>query len=244
MPTYNTYLAYRDNDSWTSEIGASKFIHSMLTTHTNGAGDKGGIINGFNVTATDTPTMAVKISSGETGVDSHCVVDYNNYCYFGWLTQDFTLSISGASQSASRISYVVAYVDRSVTFVEGNNVIESPDVLKIVEVPGAESDSPVPPTSAQIQGVVGANNPYIILASISIPTSASTITDALITDMRQFSQIDSSKLGIDVATSYVAGFKQANSSETDTRIVVTEANDNTTPSSIEGVQLIWLKKKA
>ena len=82
MPTYNTYLAYRDNDSWTSEIGASKFMHSMLTTHTNGAGDKGGIINGFNVTATDTPTMAVKISSGETGVDSHCVVDYNNYCYF------------------------------------------------------------------------------------------------------------------------------------------------------------------
>ena len=186
----------------------------------------------------------MKISSGETGVDSHCVVDYNNYCYFGWLTQDFTLSINGASQSASRISYVVAYVDRSVTFVEGNNVIESPDVLKIVEVPGTESDAPVPPTSAQIQGVVGANNPYIILASISIPTSASTITDALITDMRQFSQIDSSKLGIDVATSYVAGFKQANSSETDTRIVVTEANDNTTPSSIEGVQLIWLKKKA
>ena len=62
--------------------------------------------------------------------------------------------------------------------------------------------------------------------------------------MRQFSQIDSSKLGIDVATSYVAGFKQANSSETNTRIVVTEANNNTTPSSIEGVQLIWLKKKA
>ena len=244
MPTYNTYLAYRDNNSWTSEIGASKFMHSMLTTHTNGAGDKGVIINGFNVTATDTPTMAVKISSGEAGVDSHCVVDYNNYCYFGWLTQDFTLSISGASQSASRISYVVAYVDRSVTFVEGNNVIESPDVLKIVEVPGTESDAPVPPTSAQIQGVVGANNPYIILASISVPTSASTITDALITDMRQFSQIDSSKLGIDVATSYVAGFKQANSSETNTRIVVTEANDNTTPSSIEGVQLIWLKKKA
>ena len=244
MPTYNTYLAYRDNNSWTSEIGASKFMHSMLTTHTNGAGDKVGIINGFNVTATDTPTMAVKISSGEAGVDSHCVVDYNNYCYFGWLTQDFTLSISGASQSASRISYVVAYVDRSVTFVEGNNVIESPDVLKIVEVPGTESDAPVPPTSAQIQGVVGANNPYIILASISVPTSTSTITDALITDMRQFSQIDSSKLGIDVATSYVAGFKQANSSETNTRIVVTEANDNTTPSSIEGVQLIWLKKKA
>ena len=115
--------------------------------------------------------------------------------------------------------------------------------MKIVEVPGTESDAPVPPTSAQIQGVVGANNPYIILASISVPTSASTITDALITDMRQFSQIDSSKLGIDVATSYVAGFKQANSSETNTRIVVTEANDNTTPSSIEGVQLIWLKKK-
>ena len=244
MPTYNTFLAYRDNDSWTSEIGASKFMHSMLTTHTNGAGDKAGVINGFNVTATDTPTMAVKISSGETGVDSHCIVDYNNYCYFAWLTQDFTLSISGASQSASRISYVVAYVDRSVTFVEGNNVIESPDVLKIVEVPGTESDNPVNPTSAQIQGVVGANNPYIILASISVPISASTITNALITDMRQFSQIDSSKLGIDVASSYVAGFKQANSSETDTRIVVTEANDNTTPSSIEGVQLIWLKKKA
>lgn len=243
MPTYNTHIAYRDNDSWTSEIGASKFMHSILTTSTNGAGDKGGVINGFNVTATDTPSMAVKISSGEDGVDSHCIVDYNNYCYFGWMTQNFTLTISGASQSASRISYVVAYVDRTVEFDDTDNIIESPDVLKIVEVPGTNADNPVAPTSAQIQGVVGANNPYIILAKISVPISTSTITNSLITDMRQFSLIDSSKLGINIEESYVAGFKQANVNETNTRIVVTEPNE-AEPQSIEGTQLIWLKKKA
>ena len=243
MSGFNTYLAYRDNDSWTSEIGASKFMHSMLTSHTNGVGDKGGVINGFNVTATATPTMAVKIGSGEVGADSHCIVDFNNYCYFGWLTQDYTLTISGASQSASRISYVVAYVDRTVTFDDTDNIIESPNVLKLAEVPGTESTDPVAPTSAQIQGVVGVNNPYIILAKINVPQSTSTITDSLITDMRQFSQIDAAKLGIDVASSYVAGFKQANVAETETRIVVTEPNE-AEPTAIEGVQLIWLKKKA
>ena len=61
--------------------------------------------------------------------------------------------------------------------------------------------------------------------------------------MRQFSQIDAAKLGIDVASSYVAGFKQANVAETETRIVVTEPNE-AEPTAIEGVQLIWLKKKA
>lgn len=243
MPTYNTNIAYRDNDSWTSERGASKFMHSILTTSSNGAGDKGGILNGFAVTATDTPSMAVKISSGEVGVDSHCVIDYNNYCYFGWMTQDLTLSITGASQSASRISYIVAYIDRTMSFTSSSNIIESPEVLKIVEVQGTDSDNPVPPTSSQIQAVTGTNNPYIILASISIPTSTSSITNSLITDMRQFSKISSDKLGIDVASSYVAGFKQANSSETQTRIVVTEPNE-AAPTPIEGVQIIWLKKKA
>ena len=130
-----------------------------------------------------------------------------------------------------------------ITIHDTDNIIESPDVLKIVEVPGTNADNPVAPTSAQIQGVVGANNPYIILAKISVPISTSTITNSLITDMRQFSLIDSSKLGINIEESYVAGFKQANTSETNTRIVVTEPNE-AEPQSIEGTQLIWLKKKA
>lgn len=243
MSGFNTYIAYRDNNSFTSEVGASKFMKSMLTTHSNGVGDSGGIINGFNVTATPTPSMAVKIVSGEVGADSHCVIDFNNYCYFGWMTNDYTLTIAGASQSASRISYVVAYIDRTITYEESENVIESPNVLKIVEVPGTESSTPVPPTSSQIQGVIGVNNPYIILAKISVAQSASTITDALITDMRQFSQIDKSKLSLDIENSYAAGFKQPNQAGTDTRIIVTEPNE-AEPAAIEGVQLIWLKKKA
>ena len=87
------------------------------------------------------------------------------------------------------------------------------------------------------------NNPYIILAQISVPISTSTITNSLITDLRQFSKIDSNKLELDIASSFVAGFKQADSNETETRLVVTEPND-ATPTAIEGVQLIWLKKKA
>lgn len=243
MPTYNSYIAYRDNNSWTSERGASKFMHSILTTNTNGVGDGGGIINGFNVTATATPSMAVLVSSGEVGVDSHCVINYNNYCYFAWMTQDFTLTISGSSQSASRISYIVGYIDRATTYVKTDNIIESPELLKIVEVQGTASNSPVPPTSAQIQSTVGANNPYIILASVSVPMSTSSITNSLITDMRQFSKIDSGKLGIDPDDFYSIGVKQANSDETKTRIVVTEPNE-AGPSAIDGVQIIWLKKKA
>lgn len=244
MSGFNTYIAYRDNNSFTSEIGASKFMHSMLTSGTIGAGDGGGIINGFNVTATDTPSMAVKISSGEAGVDSHCIINYNNFCYFGWMTQDYTLTIAGSSQSAARISYIVAYIDRSTTYQESQNIIESPNLLKLAEVAGTESNSPVVPTSAQIRAVVGNNNPYIILAAVSVPMGASVIQNSQITDKRIESKVDADKIGLDVSESYAKGFIQANTSETKTRIVVTEANDPTPPTAVDGVQIIWLRKKA
>ena len=80
MNDYNTYVAYRNNNAFTSERGAAKFLNSIMTTSSLGFGDNGGIINGFEVKALDTPAMSVKIAATETGeklADGHCIINFD-----------------------------------------------------------------------------------------------------------------------------------------------------------------------
>ena len=116
---YGTYLAYSDNNSWTTERGAAKFISSLIPAKTMGAGDKGAIINGFVVAQNSTPNMSVRIMPTEQGdnqTDGHCIISRNDYCYFGWLASTYTLSIGASSSTYPRISYIVAYVDTTVSY--------------------------------------------------------------------------------------------------------------------------------
>lgn len=238
---FNTHVAYRDNGSFTTERGAAKFISTMMLTESNGVGDSGGVINGLKVEQASPTSMNVIITAGENNSDAHCIISYDDYCYFGWLTQPYTLRIDGAQQDKSRISYIVAYIDREIVFEEEDNEIESPSVLKFAEVKGTDATNPVPPTSTKIQSIVGPTNPYIILAQISVPSNTSKIVTSLITDKRTYSKIDGDKLGIDSSTFYAAGFEQPGS-RTKTSIVVTGPNDSQ-PAPIEGTELIWIRRK-
>lgn len=241
--TYHTYVAYRDNNAWTSERGAGKFMDLFIKSGTLGKGDKGAIINGMKVIP-GSSAMQVIIQANDgtsTATDGHCIIKYDDYSYLCWQDSNYTLTLDGSSQSMTRISYIVAYIDRDQEYEKEDKIIESPSVLKFVEVKGSEASTPATPTRTQIQEVVGVNNPYIILAEIKISAGTSTITSAMITDRRVRGYL-SGDLGLDPDNSYVTGFYQANTAKTKTRLVVTGPSA-ATPAAIPGVQLIWLRKK-
>lgn len=245
---YGTYLAYSDNNSWTTERGASKFISSLIPASSIGVGDKGAVINGFVVEQNSTPGMSVKImptEQGDSQTDGHCIISRNDYCYFGWMSADYELTIGTASATYPRISYIVAYVDTSISYEQEDDVVESPGVLQFKEIKGIPASTPVPPTTADIQNAVGVGNPYIVLASIVVPISATSIVTDNIEDLREMAAIDESifnRSGGD-GELYASGLFQANTAQTKTKIVITEANAST-PAAIPGVQLVWLRKQA
>lgn len=240
---YHTYVAYRDNNAWTSERGAGKFMDLFLKSGTLGKGDKGAVINGMKVIP-GSSAMQVIIQANDgtsTATDGHCIIKYDDYSYLCWQDSNYTLTLDGSSQSQNRISYIVAYIDRDIEYEEQNKIVESPSVLKFAEVKGSESSNPATPTRNQIQAVTGVNNPYIVLAEVRITAGTSTITTAMITDRRIRGYL-SGDLGLDPENSYVTGFYQPDTNKTKTRIIVTGPNA-ATPAAIPGVQLVWLRKK-
>ena len=242
---YGTYVAYLDANSWTSERGASKFIDNMIKSESIGKGDLGCVFNGFKVVPSSSEGLYVTIkarSSVADKEDGHCLIRYNDYAYLGWLESDYELELEASAQALNRISYIVAYIDKTIEFEESDNIVEAPSVLKLVEVPGTDSATATAPTKNQIQNIVGVNNPYIILASINVPANTTRITSANITDLRKMAQL-SGDVFLDYENSFTAGFYQPSPNlNQKTRIVITGPNAST-PAAIPGIQLIWLKRK-
>lgn len=245
---YHTFVAYRDNNAWTSERGASKFLDAFIKSGVHsGKGDKGCVLSGMKVVQNPEGadfSVTIKANDGTSeSQEGHCIIKYDDYAYLCWQDADYNLAIDGASQSMSRISYIVAYVDREITYVESDKIVESPSVMKFVEVKGSEASSPSTPTLQQIQAVVGINNPYVILAEVKVSPSASSIKQADITDRRIRASI-SGDFSLDPDNSWTTGFYQpAPNAGTKTRIVVTGPNAPT-PAAIPGVELIWIRRKS
>ncbi len=234
---FGTYVAYRDNDSWTSERGASKFIDRFVTNILDSeTGSNGAVLNGFNVVPNTPSDMSIVVKS-----QGHLKIKYNDYCYLGWNDKDFILPLAGSDQAFSRYSYIVVYIDRDIIFDEGDHIIESPSVLKIKEIEGVAQSNPVPPSMSDIKAVVGVNNPYLVIALIEIPANATDIKTANIIDKRPPANL-SPDLGFDPDNSFVAGVLQPDAAKTKTRIIITGPTAPT-PAAIPGVQLIWLRKK-
>lgn len=95
-----------------------------------------------------------------------------------------TVTVSAASSANPRIDAIVAYIDNGVTPTV--NVVDNTNgILKFKSVDGTAASTPVEPTSSQIQNSVGAGNPYMVLAYITIPAGATTVSTATITDARK-----------------------------------------------------------
>ena len=153
-----TYVSNRNSDGKTDENGHFRLPLKMMD---------GEVFSGFDVTTAGSPSMQVIVTAGEIKIP------YDDYAYACWSDEDTTIDIPTSSSSNNRVDKLVAYVDRGMTFSEGD--INNPGALKIVDVTGNPGNPATAPTDIQIQSAVGAGNPYVELATISVPLGATAI---------------------------------------------------------------------
>lgn len=95
-----------------------------------------------------------------------------------------TVAISATSTANPRMDSVVAYIDKSVS--ASTSVVDNTDlgIVKFKSVAGTPSASPTAPNTATIQSSIGAGNPYMVLANVTVPKSSTAASSFTITDMR------------------------------------------------------------
>lgn len=98
-------------------------------------------------------------------------------------TSTNTVTISAASSANPRIDSIVGYIDNSIT-PETSVVDNTNGILNFAAVSGTPAATPTAPTASAIQTAIGAGNPYIILANVTVPTSATAASSFTITDVR------------------------------------------------------------
>lgn len=95
-----------------------------------------------------------------------------------------TVAINAASTANPRMDSVVAYIDKSVS--ASTSVVDNTDlgIVKFKSVAGTPASAPTAPSTATIQSSIGAGNPYMVLANVTVPKSSSAASSFTIADMR------------------------------------------------------------
>ena len=149
------------------------FLASRLIT-ASGVFDVAG--NQFLVEESDTPAMSVDVRQGYAFIAKTNL----QMVYPVWLkTADAVVAITSNSSGNSRIDSIVLYIDLGAS---ANPTISN--VAKLVAVAGTPAGSPVAPDSTAIQAAIGASNPYLVLANVTVESGETTILDADISDQR------------------------------------------------------------
>ena len=142
----------------------------------------GNVIQGLNVTQAASPNMTVLVQPGTAFIPTG--TSPTNYAYMVGVdtTNGDPVTISTANASNPRIDTIVLYVDKSVT--PSISPANNPTLLKSLAVAGTPAASPTAPSGSTIQTAVGAANPYIVLANVTVSTNATQITTSNIADAR------------------------------------------------------------
>lgn len=95
-----------------------------------------------------------------------------------------TVAVNAASTANPRMDSVVAYIDKSVS--ASTSVVDNTDlgIVKFKSVAGTPASAPTAPSTATIQSSIGAGNPYMILANVTVPKSSTAASSFTITDTR------------------------------------------------------------
>lgn len=95
-----------------------------------------------------------------------------------------TVAISAASTANPRMDSVVVYIDKSVS--ASTSVVDNTDlrIVKFKSVAGTPASAPTAPSTATIQSSIGAGNPYMILANVTVPKSSTAASSFKIADTR------------------------------------------------------------
>ena len=91
------------------------------------------------------------------------------------ITTTQTIAITGNSSGNPRITSIVLYVDKTATPADDS---QGDDVAFIEAVDGTPAASPSAPLAANIESAIGANNPYIVLANVTVASGATGISNA------------------------------------------------------------------
>lgn len=167
------YLSNRDGvggTSLTNEEGHYRFQTQSWT---------GNIVKGAGyelaVTQNSPLGMSVLIGTGDFKIDT------TGYSYTGWNSASLVATVSTANPSNPRKDAVVLYVDKSENTPGTAN---NPGIIKQMVVAGTPAGSPVAPDDTAISTAVGAGNPYIRLANVTVGTGVTQITNANIASTR------------------------------------------------------------
>lgn len=149
------------------------FLASRLVS-VSGVFDVAG--NQFLVEQSDTPAMSVDVRQGYAFIAKSNL----QMVYPVWLkTEDAQVAITSNSSGNSRIDSIVLYIDLGAS---ANPTISN--VAKLIAVAGTPAGSPTAPDSTAIQAAIGASNPYLVLANVTVASGATTIVNANISDQR------------------------------------------------------------
>lgn len=160
------YPLWADGMEWTSLLsrqlggGAAVWDSNASAAAVN---PLGGVIGGMKITQTASPSMAVLVGAGYVAVP-HLTQGHGVYL-FGLLAQG-TLTVSANSSGQTRIDLIIARVNDLGT--SGSTC----DVEIVAGTPG--SGQPATPGTS------------VLLATITVASGASSITNANITDKRTF----------------------------------------------------------
>lgn len=168
------YLSNRDGNGKTSEEGHYKFTVNAFTGNILGTG--------LQVTQQSTPALGVQVSAGQYRIPTG--TGAGAYAYTGWSDAATNVAITTADPANPRISAIVIYVDKgAATSASPPN---NPGIAKFASVNGTAGAVPVAPNDATIQAAVGAANPFIRLANVTVAAAGTTVLNAAISDQRVF----------------------------------------------------------
>jgi hypothetical protein len=138
---------------------------------------RAGVVTGLTVSQRAAgANMSVDIAAGDA------VPMTTDTAPYSWSTAVENVAI-GAASVTNRRDLVVAYVDLSVTN-PSTATPNNPGALKFLVVQGTPAASPSDPNDAAIRATaVGASNPYLVLARVSLTSSTTQITNAQITSL-------------------------------------------------------------
>lgn len=163
------FLAVRDGGK-TNEEGAMRAVSKLLKV--------GGVYTSSDLAVTQhagTPAMNVDIATGDI------FIPYLTYIYHDWSDAVNTVTITSNSSGNPRIDAIAAWVDLSVVSSSSNN---NPGAFKFIAVAGTPAVSPTAPSDSDIQSAIGASNPFLRLANVTVASGTSSIVNANISDQR------------------------------------------------------------
>lgn len=159
-----------------------EIMNFFMSFMTNGGGVMNKNADDFKVYAQDTPAMSVQVKR-VGGVQARAVIpnsDGSMAYPVRMHTDDADLAITSNGSGNGRIDAVVLYIDLGAT---PDDVVSN--VAKLTVVAGTPSASPSAPDDTAIQSAIGASNPYITLAHVTVASGETEIEAQHIDDRRE-----------------------------------------------------------